>query len=96
MWSYKPGTTQVDLPEDFPTGMVLSREAAGVVVKHSVVGLLSYFRSKGYIDYDAAMLFEQRLPIMMRLCKLELKLDRLLKGIDVDIVQHSEDKLDSE
>ena len=91
MWPYKPGTTQVDLPEDFPAGLVVSREGAGVVVKHSVISLLTYFRSKGYITYDAAMLFEQRLPVMMRLCKLELKLDRMLNSVDI-----TQQELDSE
>lgn len=87
MWPYKPGTTQVDLPEDFPTGLVLSREPAGVVVKHLVTTLLSYFKSKGYVNYNAGDLFAQRLPVMMQLCKMELKLERLLQDIDVELPQ---------
>jgi hypothetical protein len=50
--------------------------------------LLEYFHSRGYITYTAATLFAARLPILMRLAKLELGLER-----SVDLLQHVEQEL---
>ena len=99
---YKPSYKVPDLPQDFPTGIVVERFEDSVVIKHNVVAILKWAKAKHYTDYDAADLFARRLPAMMMLCKMELKLDRLLQEVDVDpdgscveMPQHTQDKLDS-
>lgn len=100
---YKPSYKVPDVPQDFPTGIVVERFEDSVVIKHNVVAILKWAKAKHYIDYDASKLFARRLPVLMMLAKMELKLDRLLQDVDVDpdgacvdLPQHSEDKLDSE
>jgi hypothetical protein len=99
---HRPSYKVPDLPQDFPTGVVVERFEDSVVIKHNVVAILKWAKAKHFTDYDAADLFARRLPAMMVLAKMELKLDRLLQDIDVDpggscveMPQHSEDKLDS-
>jgi hypothetical protein len=67
----------------FPTGQVIERGDGWVVVRYDVKRLLSWFKEKAYCSFDAQDLFRMRLPIMMRLCKMELGLDRMLEGVDV-------------
>lgn len=88
-WPTKQGAVKMmpDLPPDFPTGVVVERTDEWVTIRHSVVALLSYFKSAGYCNYNASDLFAMRLPIMMRLCKMELGLERMLEGIDADLQQ---------
>lgn len=78
----------------FPHGLTLSRGDSGATVKYDVKKLLSWFKSKAYCNFDASDLFAMRLPVLMRLAKLELKLDRLVEGIDADLQQI--DSTDSE
>lgn len=86
-----------DLPDGFPVGVVLERtdesldgQPPSVTIRHNVVALLKWFKSRAYTTYDASDLFAQRLPILMKLAKLELKLDRLVDGIDADLQQAQE------
>lgn len=92
-WPVREGTNKrlvPDYPKGFPAGIVVSIDEGVATVKHSCVTLLSFFKSAGYTSYDASDLFAQRLPILMKLAKLELKLDRMLESVDVE-QQHTKD-----
>jgi hypothetical protein len=90
----KPHGYVPDLPENFPTGVYTERCESHVSVRHSVYAVLAYFKAKGYCSFDSKNLFAMRLPVLMRLAKLELKLDRLLEGISVDVEQQAQEMLD--
>jgi hypothetical protein len=81
-WAVKDGV--IDRPKDFPKGQTLERTDTCWTQRHSVVTLLEYFQAKGYVSYTAADLFAMRLPVMMRLCKMELGLERMLEAVDVE------------
>lgn len=93
-WPTKQGAVRTipDIPEDFPTGVVLERSDESITIRHNVVALLKWLKAKHYTTYDASDLFAMRLPVLMRLAKLELKLDRMLEGVDVE--QHHEELID--
>ena len=99
-WGVKEGArphyTVPDLPQDFPTGVVVERSEDSIVIRHNVVALLKWFKARAYCNYDAADLFSMRLPVLMRLAKLELKLDRMLEGVDADLQQELKKDIDSD
>ena len=89
-WPVREGSNKrlvPDYPKGFPAGVVVRIEPPCATVKHSCVTLLSFFKESGYTSYDAGDLFAQRLPILMKLAKLELKLDRMLESVDADLQQ---------
>jgi hypothetical protein len=91
-WAVKDGV--IDRPKDFPRGKTLDSADEWVVQKHDVKVLLEYFHSRGYITYTAATLFAARLPILMRLAKLELGLERSVDITSCDaFLQHVEQEL---
>jgi hypothetical protein len=92
---HRPSYKVPDLPADFPTGMVVERTDENVTIRHNVVSVLKWAKAKHFTDYDAADLFARRLPAMMVLSKMELKLERLLEGVDVDLPQDMQDKIDN-
>lgn len=96
-WPVREGSNKrlvPDYPKGFPAGIVIAIDEGVATVKHSCVTLLSFFKSAGYTTYDASDLFAQRLPILMKLAKLELKLDRLLESVDADLQQDLQETLD--
>lgn len=95
----RSGRMLPDFPKGFPEGVILERNTDSMLVRHNVYRVLAWFKENAYCNFDAADLFAMRLPVLMRLAKLELKLDRMLDGINVDVEQQADkifnDDLDS-
>jgi hypothetical protein len=86
-WPAKQGARNYlvpDLPKGFPQGVFVSRAEDGIVIRHNVVAVLKWFKGRAYCSFDAADLFRMRLPILMKIAKMELGMDRLLQAVDVE------------
>jgi hypothetical protein len=81
-----------DLPTGFPQGVFVSKAEDGIVIRHNCVLVLKWFKERAYCNFDAADLFAQRLPVLMRLAKHELKLNRMLESVDIE--QQTQEMLD--
>lgn len=90
----RSGRMLPDLPEGFPEGTVLERGPDSILIRHNVYRVLDWMKANAYCNFNAADLFAMRLPVLMRLAKLELKLDRMLEGVDVDVEQQAQELLD--
>lgn len=77
-WPAVDGKPQ-GVPEGWPGRNKIVKLLDGkIVIAYNVVLVLKWFKANGYIDYDAATLFRQRLPLMMVLAKMDLKLENML------------------
>ncbi len=68
---------------DFCNGLPVGRTDTTKTIKYDCKKLLKWFQDKGYIDYNGATLFAQRLPVMMMLAQGEQDLERMLDKLEV-------------